>query len=330
MQDSLVEQGWIHALVLNGRGGARRIAPDALQTLQLKSQESLWLHLDRGSDHVQAWLREQSGLGAFSCDLLLEENTRPRLVALSEEGVLLFMRGINLNPGAQPEDMVSLRISAGPQCVISLRMRPLRTTDALVVRLLEGCGPKTTAGLLLHLADDLTDRIDDLVMDMSDVVDLEEERLEQDERCQPDHHRLLALRRRAAGLRRFLLPQRELFAQLARLRLSWMGAGEADYWNETGNRLVRQLEELDLVRERANLLLESGQRRLGERMNRTMYILAIVTGFFLPISFLTGLLGINVGGLPGANSPFGFLVACLVIMAVVLFQWCLFRRLRWL
>jgi zinc transporter len=47
------------------------------------------------------------------------------------------------------------------------------------------------------------------------------------------------------------------------------------------------------------------------------------------MSFLTGLLGINVGGIPFSQSPYGFLVACLLMISVALGQWWLFRRLRW-
>jgi len=85
-----------------------------------------------------------------------------------------------------------------------------------------------------------------------------------------------------------------------------------------------------MVRERINLVLESEHRRLSERMNRTMYLLAIITGFFLPLSFLTGLLGINVGGIPGADFPYGFAVACVLIGSIALLQWWMLRRLRWL
>jgi zinc transporter len=47
------------------------------------------------------------------------------------------------------------------------------------------------------------------------------------------------------------------------------------------------------------------------------------------MSFVTGLLGINVGGIPGSESPYGFLFASLLVLALALGQWWLFRRLRW-
>jgi zinc transporter len=321
--------GLVHALVLDGKGSARFIARTELDALQLQPEESLWLHWDRGHPQTHTWLRQSSGLSEFSCDLLLEENTRPRLLPLPEQELLLFLRGVNLNPGAEPEDMVSVRIFASAQRIISLRLRPLRATEDLIEQLAQGRGPKTASELILYLSQYLTDKIQQLVSDLSESVDTEEEKTDADECYTPDHGKLLHIRRRAAGLRRFLGPQRDIYAQMSRSRLPWFVHDDADYWNELNNSLTRYLEELELTRERVGLLLESEDRRLSEHMNRTMYRFGIITCIFLPMSFLTGLLGINVGGIPGADSPYGFLIACGLVVALALGQWWLFKRLRW-
>jgi zinc transporter len=274
-------------------------------------------------------LRKSSGLSEFACDLLLEENTRPRLLPLPDDELLLFLRGINLNPGAEPEDMVSVRIFAAADRVISLRLRPLRATDELLVQLADGKGPKSASELILYMAQYLTHKVQDLVSDLSEIVDIEEEKLDADERYTPEHGNVLQIRRRAAALKRFLAPQRDIFAQLTRIKLPWFVDDDADYWNELNNSLTRYLEELELSRERVGLVLEAEDRRLSVRMNRTMYRFGIITGIFLPMSFLTGLLGINVGGIPFSESPYGFVVACLLMLSVALGQWWLFRRLRW-
>ena len=328
-EEENAQWGLVHALVLDGQGGARSIARTELDQLQLQPEQSVWLHWDRGHPQTQTWLRQDSGLSAFSCDLLLEENTRPRLLPLPDSELLLFLRGVNLNPGAEPEDMVSVRIFAQAQRVISLRLRPLRATDELLALLAEGRGPKTASELILYLAQFLTEKVQALVSDFSEIVDEEEEKIDADERYTPEHGSILHLRRRTAGLRRFLAPQREIYAQLARNKLPWFVEDDADYWNELNNSLTRYLEELELARERVGLVLEAEDRRLNERMNRTMYRFGIITAVFLPMTFLTGLLGINVGGMPGADSPYGFLAACVLMVLLGLAQWLLFRRLRW-
>ncbi|MDN5508123.1 MAG: zinc transporter ZntB, partial [Pseudomonas sp.] len=231
--------------------------------------------------------------------------------------------------GAEPEDMVSVRIFAAANRVISLRLRPLRATDELLVQLADGKGPKTASELILYMAQYLTNKVQDLVAGLSEIVDSEEEKLDADERYTPEHGSVLQIRRRAAGLKRFLAPQRDIFAQLTRIKLAWFCDDDADYWNELHNSLTRYLEELELARERVGLVLEAEDRRLSLRMNRTMYRFGIITGIFLPMSFLTGLLGINVGGIPFSASPYGFMIACLLMVSVALGQWWLFRRLRW-
>jgi zinc transporter len=321
--------GLVHALVLDGKGGARSIPRTELDELQLEPYESVWLHWDRSHPQTRTWLRTTSGLSEFVCDLMLEENTRPRLLALPDDELLLFLRGVNLNPGAEPEDMVSVRIFAAAQQVISLRLRSLRATDELIGSLNDGKGPKTASELLLYLAQFLTDKVQAVVSELTELVDDMEERIDADERYLPEHGNMVHIRRRAAGLRRFLAPQREIYAQLTRSKMPWFVEDDADYWNELNNSLTRYLEELELTRERVGLVLEAEDRRLNERMNRTMYRFGIITGIFLPMSFLTGLLGINVGGIPGSENPYGFLYACLLMLVVAAGQMWLFKRLRW-
>ena len=322
--------GLVHALVLDGKGGARSIARTELDSLQLAPSESVWLHWDRSHPQTQTWLRTASGLSEFVCDLMLEENTRPRLLPLPDDEMLLFLRGVNLNPGAEPEDMVSVRIFAAAQQVISLRLRSLRATDELIDLLNAGKGPKSASELLVYLAQLLTDKVQAVVSELTELVDDMEDRIDADERYVPEHGNMVHIRRRAAGMRRFLAPQREIYAQLTRSKLPWFVEDDSDYWNELNNSLTRYLEELELTRERVGLVLEAEDRRLNERMNRTMYRFGIITGIFLPMSFITGLLGINVGGMPGANSPWGFLIACLLMIVVGVGQIWWFKRLRWM
>ncbi|AIR90132.1 CorA family divalent cation transporter [Pseudomonas cremoricolorata] len=321
--------GLVHALLLDGNGGGRAVARTELSDLQLQPEQSLWLHWDRSHPQTRTWLLRDSGLSEFACELLLEENTRPRLLPLANEQLLLFLRGVNLNPGAEPEDMVSVRIFAQAQRVISLRLRPLRASDEILQQLAEGRGPKTASELLVVMGELLTEKVQALVTELTEEVDLEEEQVEADDRHAPAQGSLQLIRRRAAALRRFLAPQRDIYAQLSRHKWSWFAERDADYWNELNNSLIRYLEELELARERAALLLESEDRKRDERMNRTMYRLGIITCIFLPMSFVTGLLGINVGGIPWSQSPNGFIFASLVVLALALGQWWLFRRLRW-
>ncbi|HZJ94863.1 MAG TPA: CorA family divalent cation transporter [Thiopseudomonas sp.] len=324
-----LSQGLLHAYILDGKGSATEVSFADLAHLKLAEQESLWLHWDRAHKHAVQWLREDSGINEFACDLLLEESTRPRLLHLDNQELLLFLRAINLNPGAELEDMISLRIFANAQYVYSFRQRPIQFADELIQAFEKGHGPKNTAELLLFFAQSLTDRVEHRVSQLADSVDSEEEKTDNDERYTPDVLPLLQARRRAANLRRFLASQRVVFERMALSQETWTMPGNSLYWNELDNSLTLQLEELALTRERIGLILESEQRRRSERISHTMYLLTVITGFFLPMTFVTGLLGMNVGGIPGNLSSYGFIIASLMLIVLAVAQWLVFRWLRW-
>jgi zinc transporter len=65
-------------------------------------------------------------------------------------------------------------------------------------------------------------------------------------------------------------------------------------------------------------------------MNRTMYALTIIAAILLPPSFLTGLFGVNLAGMPGLQSPFAFGGLVLLIIGIAAFEIFLLRRLRWI
>ena len=99
---------------------------------------------------------------------------------------------------------------------------------------------------------------------------------------------------------------------------------------EQTDRTTRYVEDLDLTRERAMLLQEELRSRIAEQQNQRMYVLSLVTAIFLPLSFLTGVFGMNVMGLPGVENPWGFVwvAGSMLILALVAALWM--RRKQWL
>ena len=90
------------------------------------------------------------------------------------------------------------------------------------------------------------------------------------------------------------------------------------------------LEDLDLVRERALVAQEEFLGMIANEQNNRMLLLSIVAAIFLPLSFLTGLMGMNVAGLPGTenNWAFGIIVFLMTLIAVLILL--LFRARKWL
>ncbi len=311
---------------IDGRGGGER--QDLLEPrVEPPRGGMLWVHLDRGSPEAKTWLAEHSDLDELSVDALLAEETRPRCVTM-EDGTLLVLRGVNLNPGADPDDMVAIRILIQPGRVISSRHRRLISIDDLRDSLAAGRGPRNPGEFVVELIHHLVSRIAGAVGDVEDEVDRLQARVLESE-AQRLRTELSSIRREIIVLRRYLAPQRDAMNQLYHLKVVWLNDGNLQKLREETDRITRLVEDLDAARERAAVTQEELSSRLSEQLNNRMYVLTVVAGIFLPLGFLTGLLGINVGGVPLADNAWGFAWVLLALAVITFAEIAFFRWRRW-
>ena len=320
-------EGLILAVLLDGSGGARKL--DWSEVCDWAPEQGcLWLHLHFEEAKAATWLRERSRVDALAVDALLSAETRPRATNLGDE-LLLTLRGVNLNPGSNPEDMVAIRLWSDGKRVISTRRRQLLITGDVMQRFEAHIGPVDAADLIVELTDRIGDRMSDTVDKFEDkVMELEHEvlsggvgRLRQD---------LATLRKQAISIRRYLAPQREALNRLVIEKLSWITETHRLQLREIGDRLIRHIEDIDAVRERASLAQEELMSRLSEQMNQRMYVLSIVAAIFLPLGFFTGLMGINVGGMPGVERDQAFWVVVVMCVGLTVVLGIVFRWKKWL
>ncbi|SEB02307.1 zinc transporter ZntB [Marinobacterium iners] len=317
----------LHALILDGQGGARSLSFEELERWQ-PEDGILWLHLDYTLDSTRQWLEQDSGLPELAIDALLAENTRPR-AAILDEHLLLALRGVNTNPGADPEDMVSIRLCVGARLVVSTRKRRLMSVAKLLALFEQGEGPRSSAELVIRLSELLVERMGVTVEELEEQLS----DLELDLLTQPGsemRQAVRSLRRQTVTLRRYFAPQRDAFNQMLSERLSWFTTEMKLELREISDQLLRHIEDLDIIRERAAMAQEELASQQGEQLNQRMYVLSIISAVFLPLGFLTGLLGINVGGIPGADNDYAFLIFLLLLGLLVGGLLILFRRWRWL
>jgi zinc transporter len=292
----------------------------------LNPGESLWIHLDVNETGSRNWLENESGLDSTTIDALLAAETRPRS-HIGEGGMLVVLRGVNMNPGQDPEDMVSIRLWIEPNRVISTRRRALLSISDLRDALSRGKGPKTTGGLLASLTGRLADRIGNFVDAIEDRVNELESPEDLDQTALRES--LTDLRRQIAHVRRFLAPQRDALDRLYRQPGEWFSRDDTQEFREESDRITRYLEDLELARERTSVLREELHSQLAEEQNTRMYVLSVVAAVFLPLTFVTGLLGMNVGGLPGLENPRGFMISIVVMIAAAIGLAAFFRWKRW-
>ncbi|EPX82147.1 zinc transporter ZntB [Salipiger mucosus] len=311
--------------VFDGAGGARDVGAESFAAFRAApgSQAFAWLHLMR--DHPDAAERlAEIGLDEFVVGALTAEETRPRC-SVHGDGVLLNLRGVNPHPAAEPGDMISIRLWVEAQRIVGVSVRAQSALEDMLAAMDRGHAPRSPGEFVANLALRLADRAEPEVTDLTDMIDDIEETLLAEEDAAP-RAELAQARRVAILLRRYLVPQKDALLALELEELSWLGERDRAHLREAADRVVRLGEELDAIRDRAQIVHEQLIDQRAESLNRRMLLLTVVAAIFLPLSLLTGLLGMNVGGIPGAQDPRGFVAVCVLLVALGCAVFLVFRK----
>lgn len=309
--------------------GARPMEWDEVQNNPYPAEgEKRWYHINRLSQAGKLWLEEAVLMPAFVRAALFQEETRPRAFTY-EDGLVLNLRGVNMSQGAEPEDLISLRIYATDRVLITMRSKNIRAGDDLRVRLTKGYIPASIGEMVAFLTHRMTELLEPVVQRLEDEVD----RLEDDmlnDKTPPPKLELAGFRRAVLSLRRYIMPQREAVSDLGRIGEPLISRENQLQLRETQDVVTRLSEHLDMIRERATVIQEQIVELRAEDMNQRLFVLAIISAIFLPLGFITGLFGVNVGGVPGVENGLSFWALCagmVVLTGVLLF---LFRKMKWL
>lgn len=319
--------------VLDGNGGGGQISWDEVQGWQpARPGEVLWLHIDRTQSGMTEWLQTALGVSETTAELLTSDDTRPRAFRDGDK-LVATLRGINFNPGADPEDMVSMQLWSDGARVVTLRRHPLQTPRDVLDYIDAGRGPADAGALITSLAEHMVHRINRVIVDMNGEID----RLESLDFDAVDNEPLLAeivtIRRSALALQRHMGPEHVALEAISRDAPDWFEKHDRQEIGETIALLRRFIDDIDVSKESAVVLMDELRSRALARSEKTNRRLTLVATVFLPLSFFVGLFGINVGGMPFAElagHPLGFWIIagmCVVLAAVIVW---LFRRWRWM
>jgi zinc transporter len=314
------------ACILTGEGGSKDISPDKIR--DWKSEDNvLWLDINYSDPKAQSWLKEESGLPEFVIDALIAEDSRPR-TSIFDHGILLILRGVNLNPGAAPDDMISIRLWIEKNRIISTRMRDLFSLKDIHSFLRKNKGPSNVAEFIVVLVKQLVLHMTDTIDDLEDLITEIEENILSDksENEGPD---LGVIRRQIIKLSRYLTPERDALTHLIDESDKWIDENHRQQIHEIRDQLVRYLEELNALRERASIIQEEILSWMSDNLNKRMYVISLIAAIFLPLGFLTGLLGVNLAGIPGAENPQSFYIFGAILFIILLFQILFFRLKKW-
>ena len=328
MSEALSPCGLIFAYQLDGKGGGLTL--DLRTTLapgQPVPAGIHWLHFDGQHQGARQWLRGESGLDSVAVDGLLGRNPRPR-ASVTGDQVLLSLRGLSMEPSAPADDMLSVVAWTNGARIITCRDRPAQAIADLRRDLEHGHGPTDTGEFLSQLAERLVSAMDDLIAG----AEADTDRLGQTGargNTSALVEELAGIRRRMIRLGRYLGPQRRALTHLAVAPLTWLNHDDRALLHATAEQTAEFEDSLRSALEVAEITQDELLQRSSEKTAQRVYVLTLISAVFMPLSFVTGLFGVNLAGIPAAEHPLAFATLSASLLGLVAAQLLIFKRKGW-
>ena len=285
----------------------------------------VWLHAE-GVGHGET-MDVPDYVPPLAANALVASETRPRCDEV-DDAVLINLRGTAADLMQDSDGLVSIRVWVEGARVTSVsrhRLAALAKVEALM-----RAGKITDGGdFVAALAQAISTLLDPQVADLGDELDDCEGMLDGGNIYEL-RRKIAAIRSQAIVLRRFVAPDRDALVEMAQLPFEWIGKDDRMHLREAADQFARMAEELESVRERAALLHEQLTDLRAEMIDQRSLAIAVTAFIFLPLTFVTGLLGMNVEGIPFAQAPWAFwgVVGFCAVIGLAVMAW--FARRHWL
>lgn len=287
-----------------------------------------WLHLNLAHQRTRSWIEQFALLPTAARELLLSADTHQRALVDGDTIACVlhdFERDFDVADTAR---IGGLRMALMPGLMITARLHPVRSADIVRNRLSRWTGAFAAAQALELLVGAINENMADICRSLSaEVQHVEDAFL--DARNPPKARDLIGIRRRLAQIQRIISGMRGVFQRLEK------DEDLPEPLLPSVEKIAQRIQSLDGdvagVQSQLRLLREELDIQESQRTNQNLYILSIVTALMLPATLVTGIFGMNTGGLPFAQGPFGTIHATLMaggaaIATYLLLRWMGFMR----
>ena len=284
-----------------------------------------WIVIDGNEREDLTWLTSQADIPTAIATLIQTAPVRSERVHLESGIVLRMVR----NDTDKDDTLVGFNILIQPTRLITVCFGVTDVVEEVFDKYIGKNFPGSAFRLLPLLVTALVKPLESELTVLSDHIDELEDQAMEDREFDGDDAVVIA-GRKALALRRYLSP---VGAELTFLSLNpheLPGVADVKYLRREAEYIGRLIGSIETIHHRVTLLLNYLRNRDEEKLGRSMHKLALVATVFLPLTFVTGLLGINVAGVPDAHDPYAFWRVCLFLIIVAVLAVVVIKWKRWM
>ena len=141
---------------------------------------------------------------------------------------------------------------------------------------------------------------------------------------------ILNLKGDCLHLRKTLFPIKESLNRMIESQHPWIESKNLHYFKDLQDHTVQILEVIDYYNELSASLMDFYQNTINRRMNEIMKVLTLFAAFFIPLTFIVGIYGMNFKFMPELDWKYGYLFVWFVIFGLLGFMFFIFKKKKWL
>ena len=286
-----------------------------------------WIDIDISDMEDREWLTSWDEVDEQTRTYLLEPVRFSRREHLAD-GMFLGVQALkadNTDDAGDADHLVDLKLLLGKSRVVTVRSGEVKAVEEIRRNLRSGRNLRTPVDLLVFMVAGLTRRMENIIFNISRDTDAIEDQL-LDEGSVPSVESIQELQRRIFRTRRLLNSVKLVLAPIATDPVLALDAGDSRTLNNSSDHVAQLIEGLEDCRARIQMLQDQIEAEHSATMSRSSLNLSIVATVFLPLTFVTGLLGMNVSGIPEAHNPWGFWTICIISIVIANIAWLMLHR----
>ncbi len=266
--------------------------------------EPVWLHFRQSDVRAQSWLNSFAHIPTHWRELLLDTDPHIR-IETGDQAFAGVLGDFHFEFDGDADMLGTVRVFVDEHCLISTRLHALKAMDCVRSDVKGGLPVKSPIDIVFRFLEDMMDLMAGHSLKQAEIVDRIEDLVLKDRFLQ-ESEELGAARRLLTRLRRMVDAQRHAMVQLSHRPPAWFREETRTEVRRIIERLTATFLDLDAIQERARLLQDEIAGRIANATNRNLYVISLLTAVFLPITLISGIFGMNVGGLPWEGQPVGF------------------------
>jgi magnesium transporter len=271
------------------------------------------------------------GIHSLFMEDILNTSQRPKIEQY-DDFIYLILKMLHWHPEKGEVEPEQVSIVVGQNFVLTFREQARDIFEPIRQRIRDDKGVLRKMGadyLAYRLLDTVVDHYFLILENIGDQIESLEEELISDQ--MPDTlQNIHRLKRELLFVRKAVWPLREVIGGLQRRESPLFQEATHIYVRDVYEHTIQVIETVETFRDIVSGLLDIYLSSVSNRMNEVMKVLTVISTIFIPLTFITGLYGMNFRYMPELQWRWAYPLVWLIILAISVGMLVYFRRRKWL